>query len=282
MPAAPAQAVCKQRGVSMNRCMRLAALAALATGLATSQARAALVTDSSSFNAFSVTYDSAVWGAIKFAYEADAFTGAPPVDQFGFGQFFLDPGFKASSNGADGPPQFSISGQIVINAKPGWGLYNVNFTQSGQWTTLGSGVASVAGSVVDILANGSFFYDDQRTFTDVLTTLPNGDSGYYYIIRERSSLSRFGEMTIDYDIELTATALDPNSLAQLASDASDPSFLGGQGPYPASNIVGTYINVSFERIARVPEPSALALLGCGWLAMAVLGLGRRATRPQAN
>ena len=40
-------------------------------------AHGTLITDSSSFNAFSVTYDQAVWGTLKFAFEADSFTLTP-------------------------------------------------------------------------------------------------------------------------------------------------------------------------------------------------------------
>lgn len=251
----------------MSRRIRQCAILLLGFVTCLGAARAATVTDSTTFNAFSVSYDAAVWGPIRFAHEADSFTGTLPVDQFGFGRFFLDPGFGVSSDGSSGPAQLAISGQIVITAKPGWGLYNVNFTQSGQWATVGSGFVSVAGSIVDILANGDFFYDDQRAFVDLLAQGPDGANGYYYIIRERSSFSRFGEMTIDYDIQLTAMAADTNGFARLASDPSDPSFLGGTGPYPASNIVGTFISVSYERVTLVSEPSGLVLLIVGLLAL---------------
>jgi hypothetical protein len=57
----------------------------------------------------------------------------------------------------------------------------------------------------------------------------NGEdaSGYYYIIGERSSFSRFDQLTISYDLLLRAGAMDGAGSAQLFSDISDPSFLGG-------------------------------------------------------
>ncbi len=88
----------------MNRGMRQCVVAGLLGFVASlSPARAAIITDSATFNAFAVTYDTAVWGPIKFAHEADSFTGTLPVDQFGFGRFFLDPGFSVSSDGSSGP-----------------------------------------------------------------------------------------------------------------------------------------------------------------------------------
>ncbi|HEY7169096.1 MAG TPA: Calx-beta domain-containing protein, partial [Candidatus Binatia bacterium] len=40
--------------------------------------------------------------------------------------------------------------------------------------------------------------------------------------------------------------------ARLFSDTSDPSTLGSTGPYPASNIVGTFLSVAFERTFSAP------------------------------
>ncbi len=94
-------------------------------------ARAALITDATTFTAFSVTYDSALWGNIRFPHEADSFSQTLPVSQFGFGRWFFDPNLSVSSNGSAGPSELAITGEITLNAKPGWGLYNVNFTQSG-------------------------------------------------------------------------------------------------------------------------------------------------------
>ena len=229
--------------------------------------KAATITDSTTFVGFSVTYDAAVWGPIKHAFEADSFGGPVPVVQFGFGRFFLDPGFRVSSDGSNGPPLLSVSGQIVVTAKPGYGLYYANATQSGQWSTTGSGTVSVAGSLFDIHApGGSFFYNDQRAFTGGLTQGPDLSEGFYYIINERSSLSRFGELTIDYDIELAALA-GAAGFAQLASDTSDPSYLFGPGPYPGSNVVGTFLSIHYERFATVDEPPAAALLLAGVLVL---------------
>lgn len=238
--------------------------------------RAATITDSTTFVGFSVTYDSAVWGPIKHAFEADSFGGPVPVVQFGFGRFFLDPGLTVSSDGSSGPSQLSISGQIVVTAKPGYGLYSANATQSGQWSTTGLGSVSVAGSLFDINAPGaSFFYNDQRAFTGVLAQNADQANGFYYIINERSSLSRFGELTIDYDIELAALA-DAAGFARLFSDTSDPSTLFTPGPYPGagSNIVGTFLSIHYERFAVVDEPPVLALLIC---ALVVVRLARRHT-----
>ena len=225
--------------------------------------RAATITDSTTFVGFSVTYDAAVWGPIKHALEADSFGGPVPPVQFGFGRFFFDPGFQVSSDGSVGPPSLSLSGQIVVTAKPGYGLYFVSATQSGQWSTSGTGSVSVAGSLFDTHAPGaSFFYDIQRTFTGAL----GPSNGYYYIINERSSLSRFGEMTIDYDIELAALG-DVANFARLYSDTSDPSTLFTPGPYPGSgsNIVGTFLSIHYERFAVVSEPPVVGLLLAGGL-----------------
>lgn len=236
-------------------------------------AHAATITDATTFDGFSITYDAAVWGPVRFPYEADAFTGNPPVSQSGFGRFFFDPGFSVSSDGSKGPSLLDVSGQIKITANPGWALYYANFTQSGQWSTTGSGAASVAGSVVEISApNAQFFYKDQRAFTSPLAQGPDSASGFYYIINESSSLSLFGELTIDYDIHLAASATDPSGFAQLMSDVSDPSFLFGQGPYPGSNIVGTFVSIFYERVAEVPEPSGFALFALAFFAM---GFARR-------
>ena len=120
--------------------------------------RAALTTDSTTFTSFSVTYDSALWGNIRFPHEADSFSQTLPISQFGFGRWFFDPNLRVSSNGSAGPPELAISGEITLNAKPGWGLYHANFTQSGQWATSGSGTVGVDGSFVDVVApNAEFF-----------------------------------------------------------------------------------------------------------------------------
>jgi MYXO-CTERM domain-containing protein len=233
-------------------------------------AHAATITDSTTFAGFSVTYDAAVWGPIRFAHEQDSFSGTLPVAQFGFGRFYFDPGFRVSSDGSAGPPEFRFRfrGQITIDAKPGWGLYYANFTQSGQWSTTGNGGVSVAGSVVDITApNGEFFYDVQRAFTDPLVQGPDSASGYYYITRERSSFSKFDQLTIDLDILLEAFTPDGSGFARLASDVSDPSFLFGQGPYPNNNIVGTFLSIHYERVAIVDEPPGSVLLLGGLFAL---------------
>ncbi len=252
----------------MLRFLARTAFLYLAVGLVAgpSAASATTLTDTTTFQALSVGYDSAVWGPIKSPFEADAFAGSPPVDQFGFARFFLDPNLSVSSDGSAGPPQLSLTGQIVLTAKPGWGLYDASFTQSGKWTTDGPGTVSVAGSIVDIMAaNGQFFFDSQRAFTGVLNQTPASGDGYYYIYSEKSSFSRFDQMTIDYDIRLSATAGLNGELAGLASDLSDPSFLGHAGPYdPDFNIVGTFVSVAFERVASpVPEPGTYMTLLAG-------------------
>jgi hypothetical protein len=225
--------------------------------------RAALITDSTTFTAFSVTYDSALWGSIKFPHQADSFSQTLPISQFGFGRWFFDPNLSVSSNGSAGPSELAITGEITLNANPGWGLYHANFTQSGQWTTSGSGMVSVDGSFVDVVApNAEFFFTNHQAFTSPLVQSGENANGFYYIIGERSSFSRFDQLTISYDLLLKATAMDGAGSAHLFSDSSDPSFLGGPGPYPYpySNIVGTFISVSFERTTPVSEPSALTLI----------------------
>jgi hypothetical protein len=240
--------------------------------VAAAPVRAATITDSTTFVGFSVTYDAAVWGTLKHAHEADAFGGPVPVVQYGFGRFFFDPGFRLSSDGSRGPSQLSVSGQIVVTAKHGYGLYYANVAQSGQWTTTGSGSVSVADSLFDIhAAGGSFFHNDQRAYTGILSQGTDQANGYYYILNERSSFSRFGELVIDYDIELAALA-GTAGFAQLASDVSDPSYLFGPGPYPGSNIVGTFLSIHYERFAPVAEPPLPALLLAGLLA---IGFARR-------
>ena len=233
--------------------------------------RAALITDSTTFTAFSVTYDSALWGSIKFPHQADSFSQTLPITQFGFGRWFFDPNLSVSSNGSAGPSELVITGEITLNANPGWGLYNVNFTQSGQWTTSGSGMVSVDGSFIDVVApNAEFFFTNHQAFTSPLVQNGENASGFYYIIGERSSFSRFDQLTISYDLLLRATAMDGAGSAQLFSDTSDPSFLGGPGPYPNSNIVGTFISVSFERTTPISEPSALILVLVGLFALPLL------------
>ncbi len=240
------------------------ALLLLGAAICVAPSRAALITDSTTFAAFSVTYDNALWGNIKFPHEADSFSQTLPVSRFGFGRWFFDPNLSVSSDGSAGPPELSISGEITLNAKPGWGLYHANFAQSGQWTTSGSGTVSVDGSFVDVAApNAEFFFTNHQAFTSPLVQNGENESGYYYIIGERSSFSRFDQLTISYDLMLEA-AMNGTGSAHLFSDISDPSFLGNPpGPYPNSNIVGTFISVSFERATPVPEPSALMLLLAG-------------------
>lgn len=235
--------------------------------------RAALITDSTTFIGFSVTYDSALWGNILFPHEADSFSQTLPVSQFGFGRWFFDPNLRVSSDGSTGPSELAITGEITLKAKPGWGLYYVNFTQSGQWTTSGSGMVSVDGSFVDVVApNAEFFFTNNQAFASPLVQNGESASGFYYIIGERSSFSRFDQLTISYDLLLTATAMDSAGSAQLFSDISDPSFLGGSGPYPYpnSNIVGTFISVHFERTTPIAEPSALVLILVGVFALQLL------------
>lgn len=233
--------------------------------------RAALITDSTTFTGFSVTYDSALWGNIRFPHEADSFSQTLPISQFGFGRWFFDPKLSVSSNGSAGPSELAITGEITLNAKPGWGLYNVNFVQSGQWTTSGSGMVSVDGSFVDVVApNAEFFFTDHQAFSSPLVQNGENASGYYYIIGERSSFSRFDQLTISYDLLLKAAAMDGTGSAHLFSDTSDPSFLGGPGPYPNSNIVGTFISVAFERTSPISEPSALILVLVGLFTLRLL------------
>ena len=100
-------------------------------------------------------------------------------------------------------------------------------------------------------------------------------TGYYYVIGERSSFSRFDQLTINYDLLLKTQSLDPLGSAKLFSDTSDPSFLGSLGPYPASNIVGTFVSVGYERVATttVPLPATIWLLGSGLLGWA--GVARK-------
>ena len=235
-------------------------------------ARAALITDSTTFTAFSVTYDNALWGNIKFPHEADSFSQTLPISQFGFGRWFFDPNLSVSSDGSAGPPQLAISGEITLNAKPGWGLYHANFTQSGQWATSGSGTVSVDGSFVDVVApNAEFFFTNHQAFTSPLVQNGENASGFYYIIGERSSFSRFDQLTISYDLMLQAGAMNGMGSAHLFSDISDPSFLGNPpGPYPNSNIVGTFISVSFERTTPISEPSALVLALAGLLTLGLM------------
>jgi len=223
-----------------------------------------------------VTYDSALWGNIKFPHEADSFSQTLPVSQFGYGRWFFDPNFSVSSDGSAGPSELAITGEITLTAKPGWGLYHVNFTQSGQWTTSGSGSVSVDGSFVDVVApNGEFFFTNHQAFTSPLEQNGEDSSGYYYIVGERSSFSRFDQLTISYDLMLQATAPNGAGSAHLFSDISDPSYLGNLGPYPNSNIVGTFISVAFERTTPVSEPGALLLVLAGLFTLGLIRPGQR-------
>ena len=257
----------------MKMPLRSCFLSLVAAGavICTAPVQAALVTDSTTFTGFSVTYDSALWGNIRFPHEADSFSQTLPISQFGFGRWFFDPNLSVSSDGSAGPSQLAVTGEITLNAKPGWGLYGVNFTQSGQWTTSGSGTVSVDGSFVDVAApNGEFFFTNHQAFASPLQQNGEDASGYYYIIGERSSFSRYDELIISYDLMLAATAMDGSGSAHLFSDISDPSFLGNPGPYPNSNIVGTFISVAFERTTPVPEPSTLMLAMAALFALGVM------------
>ncbi len=111
-----------------------------------------------------------------------------------------------------------------------------------------SGTVSVDGSFVDVVApNAEFFFTNHQAFTSPLVQNGENASGYYYIIGERSSFSRFDQLTISYDLMLEAAAMNGMGFAHLFSDISDPSFLGNPpGPYPNSNIVGTFISVSLR------------------------------------
>ena len=172
----------------------------------------------------------------------------------------------------------AITGEITLTAKPGWGLYNVNFTQSGQWTTSGS-VVSVEGSFVDVVApNAEFFFTNHQAFASPLVQSGENASGYYYIIGERSSFSRFDQLTISYDLMLQA-AMNGSGFAHLFSDISDPSFLGNPGPYPNSNIVGTFISVHFERMTPISEPSALILALVGFFTLGLMQRPGQRIRP---
>jgi len=248
----------------------------LGAAVCVAPSRAAVITDSTTFTAFSVTYDSAVWGNIRFPHEADSFSQTLPISQFGFGRWFFDPNLSVSSNGSAGPPELAITGEITLNAKPGWGLYNATFIQSGQWTTSGSGMVSVDGSFVDVVApNAEFFFTDHQAFTSHLVQNGENASGFYYIIGQRSSFSRFDQLTISYDLMLEAAAMNGSGSAHLFSDIGDPSFLGNPGPYPNSNIVGTFISVAFERTTPISEPSALMLALAGLFTLGLMRPGQR-------
>ena len=210
-------------------------------------------------------------GGLKFPHEADSSSQTLPVAQFGYGRFFFDPAFRVSSDGTSGPSELRVTGEITLTAKPGWGLYNANFTQSGQWASSGSGTIDVGSSFVDVVApNAQFFHTNHQAFTNPLTQNSGMTTGYYYVIGERSSFSRFDQLTINYDLLLKAQSLDQLGSAKLFSDTSDPSFLGISGPYPASNIVGTFVSVGYERVAitTVPLPATIWLLGSGLLGWA--------------
>jgi hypothetical protein len=128
---------------------------------------------------------------------------------------------------------------------------------------------TVDGLFVDVSGpNAQFFFTDHRAFTNLLSETPEGANGYYYIIGERSSLSQFNQLTVDYDIRLSA-ATNGSGFAKLFSDTSNPSFLGSTGPYPDSNVVGTFVSVSFERVSAVPEPESAMLAALGLLGIAI-------------
>jgi hypothetical protein len=240
-------------------------------------ARAAIVTDTTTFAAYSVTYDSAVWGPLRFPFES---VETLPFGDFGFARFFLDPNLRVSSDGSAGAPEQDVTGQIVFDAKPRYGLYGGNITQSGQWSTAGTGGVSVDGSVFDVTApGGSFFFTQQQAFTSPLGPTADGMHGFYYIVGERSSFDRFDRLIVNYDLRLRAFAGTGSGVAQLASDVSDPSFLFGQGPYPGNNIVGTFASVYFERFppapTPVPEPGAMLLIAAASLAWCAMRPKRR-------
>lgn len=132
-------------------------------------------------------------------------------------------------------------------------------------------MVSVDGSFVDVVApNAEFFFTDHQAFSSPLAQNGENASGYYYIIGERSSFSRFDQLTISYDLLLEAAGMDGTGSAHLFSDTSNPSFLGGPGPYPNSNIVGTFISVAFERTTPISEPSALMLVLVGLFTLRLL------------
>ena len=259
----------------------LALLVVIGTLVSPGFSQAMILTDSKTFDGFSVTYDSDVWGGLKFPHEADSYSQTLPVAQFGYGRFFFDPAFRVSSDGTSGPSELRVTGEITLTAKSGWGLYNANFTQSGQWASSGSGTVDVGSSFVDIVApNTQFFYTNHQAFAKPLTQNSGMTNGYYYVIGERSSFSRLDQLTIRYDLLLKAQVLNQLGSAKLFSDSSNPSFLGTLGPYPASNIVGTFVSVGYERIATttVPIPTTIWLFGSGLLGLA--GFARKRVSAQ--
>lgn len=220
------------------------------------------IVDETTFQAFTVTYDPGSLGMLQFGYEADPFTGLPPADQFGFGRMFFSPAVRAETSSVEPSSAASLTGEIRLDAKPGWGLYNANFTQSGQWRTSGSGTVGVDRSAIDIdLGSSSPFYNDNRSFLGNLSS----DSGFYYLIREVSTFDRLSSVVIRYSINLAAIAPTSTDSALIFADIADPTTLGTPGPYFGSNIVGTFLSASFERVEVVSEPGQLSLV--------LLGLG---------
>lgn len=252
----------------------------LCTAVCLGSAHAALVTDTTTFTAFSVTYDETAWGPILFPREADSFSQTLPVSQYGYGRFYFDPELMASSDGSFGPSHLRITGRITFTTKPGWGLSHIDFDHVGQWTTTGSGGVSVADSFVDVSApNTQFFYENHAAVSPPLEVTPNGTHGYYYITGERSTFSRSQQLSIDYDLQLSATIASEPGYARIWSDPSDPSYLWTPGLYPATNIVGTFVSASFERITPVPEPRTSLLVAVGSIAMLLwLRLRKKARR----
>lgn len=227
---------------------------------ASTASTAAMITDSTTFTAYSFTYDDAQWGPVRNAREADSFKQTLPVEQWGFGIFFLEPRVRLSSDGSDGPAQARLTGQIRLQAKPGFGLYDLNMTHSGDWMTRGGASVSTAGSSIEVSApNGQFFYDVQQTTNEPLFTDGEDTYGYFFVSGEKSSFSRFDRMTIDYDLRYAVSAPGPDDLALLATD---PSTLVEVRDYPQYYDIGTFVSASFERIAVVPEPSSFSLLAC--------------------
>ena len=91
----------------------LALLVVIGTLVSPGFSQAMILTDSNTFDGFSVTYDSDVWGGLKFPHEADSYSQTLPVAQFGYGRFFFDPAFRVSSDGTSGPSELRVTGEIT-------------------------------------------------------------------------------------------------------------------------------------------------------------------------